>query len=1176
MKTRIEELITFFDNNKNSILSNWNETTTRIELINPFFECLGWDVNNNQKLADPFKEVRHETNLKIGSNMKAPDYSFNYGKRLFYLEAKKPAVNIKTDLSPAYQLRRYGWTAKLPISILTDFEELAIYDCRIKPNHNDSAGIARIKYYTYKDYIDKWDEISGFISKDAVLHGSLNDFENKQVKGTASIDDDFLNSIEDWRKVLALNIAIRNPELTEYELNFSIQMIIDRIIFLRICEDRGIENYGLLKDSTNTDAYGQLLNIFKKADEKYNSGLFHFTKERERDEVPDSITPRLKIDDKALKDIIKGLYYPDCPYELSVISSDVLGSVYERFLGKVIRLTDGHHAKVEEKPEVRKAGGVYYTPHYIVEYIVKNTVGEKLKDIAPAQAAGLKILDPACGSGSFLIEAYQYLLDWHLDYYLNNDPDKWKKGKEPKIFDSPTGAHLTLSERKRILTNSIYGVDIDKNAVEVTKLSLLLKVLEYEGREIQQKLLFNERVLPDLYHNIKCGNSLIGSDFYTDKDLSLFGNDEMQKINTFDWHTAFPEVFYNQNSKLHHLVAETKYSRRSYRDNEPVIINDDERKKVVECIRQSAKELGFKVIAFNVLPDHFHLLIADMGISIEQTMRKIKGNSAFIINRLRGVSTEGEGRQGHIWSEGYSDTIVDNEEYLTNTMEYIRNNHIKHRETWGEIAAVSDTPPTSDHPATPDHAALSAHATPDLSRGLRNMLGMREYEYPAGGFDAVIGNPPYVRQELLTEKGYFQKKYEVYNGVADLYSYFIERGYTLLRDGGLFGIIVSNKWMRANYGQALRKWLKTKHIGEIVDFGDLPVFENATTYPCILSLTKSAPNERIPVTNVKTLEFDDLKEYTVSNGFTLERKYLADEGWTLADGKVISIMEKIKKAGIPLNDYVQGKIFYGIKTGLNEAFVIDKETRERLIAENPKSAEVIKPFLLGRDIKRYLPLIADKHLILFPKGWTNANSQGEKNKWDWLSRKYPAITAFLKPHENAAKKRYDQGDYWWELRACDYYEEFEKPKIIWPGISSEIAAFTFDDCHLYGNDNNQMIITSEKYLLGIINSKLSRLFLKSICDVVQGGFYRLKISYISLLPISLANTDSTRGFRDKLAALVEQMLEAQKQFHEAKSDNDKTTLKQKIGIIDSRIDAMVYELYGLNEEEIRIVEGVHE
>ena len=487
-KQKIKELITFFNFNKNKIKSSWNETQTRIELINPLFECLGWDVNNNQKLADSFKEVQHEASLKIGSSMKSPDYSFNYGQPLFYLEAKKPSVDIKHDINPSYQLRTYGWSNKnMVISILTDFEELAIYDCRIKPLKNDNTGIARLKYYTYTDYIDKWDEIYNFISKDAIIHGSLIDFENKQIKGTTSIDDDFLNAVEDWRKLLALNIALRNPGLTEVELNFSTQKIIDRIIFLRICEDRGIEKYEMLKNTiTNNNCYKMLLNLFQNADDKYNLGLFHFKTEKNRFETSDNITPKLNIDDKVLKDIIKGLYYP-CPYQFSVISSDVLGSVYERFLGKVITLTSGHRATIDYKKEVKKAGGVYYTPAYIVKYIVKNTAGEIVKSKTPDQIRKIKILDPACGSGSFLIEAYQFLLDFHLNYYINNEPEKWKKGKDPKIFNSKKGMQLTLFERKRILINNIFGVDIDKNAVEVTKLSLLLKVLEYEGQEVQQR-----------------------------------------------------------------------------------------------------------------------------------------------------------------------------------------------------------------------------------------------------------------------------------------------------------------------------------------------------------------------------------------------------------------------------------------------------------------------------------------------------------------------------------------------------------------------------------------------------------------------------------------------------------------------------------------------------------------
>lgn len=538
---KIKKLVDFYEKNYSTIKTKWNETETRIELINPFFESLGWDVNNNQKLADPFKEVKHEASLKIGSNLKAPDYSFNYGKPLFYLEAKKPSVDIKNDISPSYQLRRYGWTAKMPISILTDFEELAIYDCRVKPNSNDNAGVARIRYYTYDQYIEKWDEIYNFISKEAVLKGSLNAYETKEIKGTASIDDDFLDSIENWRKMLAENIAKKNLTLSEEELNFSIQMIIDRIIFLRICEDRGIENYGELKEITNQEnIYSNLIKIFEKADEKYNSGLFHFKIEKNRIELPDTITTKLIIDDKVLKDIIKSLYYPDCPYELSVISSDVLGNVYERFLGKVITLSNSHKANIDFKPEVKRAGGVYYTPDYIVKYIVKNTIGEIVKNKTPSQVEKIKILDPACGSGSFLIESYQYLLDWHLNYYISNDPDKWKKGKNPKIFESKKGLQLTLSERKNILLNNIFGVDIDKNAVEVTKLSLLLKVLEYEGQEIKQKSLFQERILPDLYKNIKCGNSLIGGEILTTRDaIDLL---ELQKINPFDWKKEFPDI----------------------------------------------------------------------------------------------------------------------------------------------------------------------------------------------------------------------------------------------------------------------------------------------------------------------------------------------------------------------------------------------------------------------------------------------------------------------------------------------------------------------------------------------------------------------------------------------------------------------------------------------------------
>ena len=218
-------------------------------------------------------------------------------------------------------------------------------------------------------------------------------------------------------------------------------------------------------------------------------------------------------------------------------------------MGKVIRVS-GKTAEVEEKPEVKKAGGVYYTPTYIVDYIVRNTVGKLVEGRTPAQVAKLSILDPACGSGSFLIGAYQFLLDWHLRYYLDHDRAKHAKGKNSTIYlfkkDPALGEiwRLTTAEKKRILLNNIYGVDIDTQAVEVSKLSLLLKVLEGESAELidNSLKLYQERALPDLEHNIKCGNSLIGPDFYTDKDMALFDMDAQLKINTFDWNLGFPQV----------------------------------------------------------------------------------------------------------------------------------------------------------------------------------------------------------------------------------------------------------------------------------------------------------------------------------------------------------------------------------------------------------------------------------------------------------------------------------------------------------------------------------------------------------------------------------------------------------------------------------------------------------
>ena len=503
----------------------YNKTQVRREFIDPFFDALGWDVANKADYAEAYKDVIHEDAIKVGGATKAPDYSFRVGgARKFFLEAKKPSVKIKDEEGPAYQLRRYVWSAKLPLSVLTNFSEFAVYDCLLPPKQSDKPATGRLLYLTYNEYGKRWEEIASIFSKEAVLRGSFDRFAEtgKGKRGTSPVDKEFLSEIENWRESLAKNLALRNPRLSVRDLNFAVRRTIDRIIFLRMCEDRSIERYGQLQALLNGEnTYKRLHHLYRIADEKYNSGLFDFEEEKERAEAPDKLTLNLKIDDKVLKDIIRRLYYPESPYEFSVLGADILGNVYEQFLGKVIRLAPGHRAIVEEKPEVKKAGGVYYTPAYIVDYIVKNTVGKLCEGKSPKQISGLRILDPACGSGSFLIGAYSYLLDHHGDWYVTDGPQKHTK----EIYQGAGGHwYLTTQEKRRILLNNIYGVDIDSQAVEVTKFSLLLKVLEGENQDslTRQLKIWRERALPDLGNNIKCGNSLslVARNDFILKDLS--------------------------------------------------------------------------------------------------------------------------------------------------------------------------------------------------------------------------------------------------------------------------------------------------------------------------------------------------------------------------------------------------------------------------------------------------------------------------------------------------------------------------------------------------------------------------------------------------------------------------------------------------------------------------------
>jgi hypothetical protein len=545
-KDEVATLCQYFATNRQSFLApGVKEAHVRQSLIDPFFEALGWDVRNDSMAAPQYREVIIEDSLDVEGQQKAPDYTFRLGTLpKFYVEAKKCGVNISADPAPAYQLRRYGFSAKLALSILTDFEELGVYDCASRPRPGDKASHARIQYFGFTEYPDRWREIWDVFSREAVWSGTFDQYAaSKRKRGTSEVDGEFLKDIEGWRDVLARNLALRNSDLSADDLNAAVQRIIDRIVFLRMAEDRGLESYGqLLKLCEQSDIYDRFMSgLCRKADQKYNSGLFHFQKEPGISDAPDTLTPSLAVDDNALKPILQSLYFEHgSPYNFGVLPVEILGTVYERFLGKVIRLTAGHQAKVEEKPEVRKAGGVYYTPAYIVNYIVLNTIGKQIEGKSPSDLAGgktmppFRVLDMACGSGSFLLGAYQFLLDHCLKWYLANLSKKHAKA----VYQNAKGeTRLTIAERKRILTTHIYGVDIDRQAVETTKLSLLLKALEGENDTTlsRQMTLFHERALPNLYHNIKCGNSLIASDF------SMVPED-LVRVHAFDWSAQFPDA----------------------------------------------------------------------------------------------------------------------------------------------------------------------------------------------------------------------------------------------------------------------------------------------------------------------------------------------------------------------------------------------------------------------------------------------------------------------------------------------------------------------------------------------------------------------------------------------------------------------------------------------------------
>jgi len=542
----VSSLVDGFSKNLNDYRKRtYLETPVRDDFIDPLFGALGWDMGNVNRMPEANREVVEEARIRLGIASGAPDYCFRLGgERCFFVEAKKPAEDIANDVRWALQIRRYAWNANVPIAVLTDFEELAIYDCRTEPASSDLVSTDRLKIYKFTELEQNWAEIWDLLSKPAVQAGSLRKYiDAPRPRGSATVDDSFLKVLTEWRVALASDIDKNNPGLSDRDLRYCVQAIIDRIVFLRMCEDRGIEPQdSLIKVTESPEIYASLFKIFHKADLRYNSGLFHFRAEPRRHQ-PDNLTPALSVSDNVLNDIINALYRR--AFDFSIIPVETLGHAYEQFLGYEI-VRSRNKISLQLKPELQKIGGVYYTPDHIVRWIVEQTVGRYLSGQKHSSPPTVRVLDPACGSGSFLLGAYKYLLDWHLAWYVQDGFEKHSKGRKPKLRASKVGGwHLTLGERKRILTSSIYGVDVDPQATEIAKLSLLLSVLEGESNETiaTQLKLFEDRALPDLDNNIRWGNSLIGPDLYDQDSRTLFGFEDRLALAVFDWTHNFPELF---------------------------------------------------------------------------------------------------------------------------------------------------------------------------------------------------------------------------------------------------------------------------------------------------------------------------------------------------------------------------------------------------------------------------------------------------------------------------------------------------------------------------------------------------------------------------------------------------------------------------------------------------------
>ncbi len=776
----------------------------------------------------------------------------------------------------------------------------------------------------------------------------------------------------------------------------------------------------------------------------------------------------------------------------------------------------------------------------------------------------LTICDPACGSGAFLNQALEFLIDEHT--YVDE--------LQAKLLDQP----LVIPDiENQILENNLFGVDINEESVEIAKLSLWLRTAQ-KGRK-----------LTSLNNHIKCGNSLID-------DPEVAGD------KAFKWEKEFPNVFRQKEKQAFHVTWVTHNARTSQRmieykvkKGETIWLDEELEMVVANELAAIITEDELNVLNWNICGDHVHMLLVCDPDELANTVRKLKGRSAQRTKECLKVPRE---EVFHLWAQKFNRKPIEDEDGLANVFEYIQHNREKH-----------------NLPLNKELQLLVSEVCCSYEEAF-----LPEY---TGGFDVVIGNPPYVKLETIKETSTALEKqgYDTFTKRGDLYAIFVEKGFDLLKPKGIYSYIMPNKWMQAGYGKPLREFFLTKELIQFIDFGDLQIFDGATTYPCIFVARNDIPKDEFDVAVLVAIGETDFNTNVQTNTETFTTKDFSGDTWVISSKRENKLLEKLNNVYVSLDEYVNGNANYGIKTGFTEGFIISEEEKNKLIEKDIKAKEIIKPVLRGRDIKKWIAKPIEKYLIsTFPAFNLDIN--------DYSSIKDHLLKYGKKRLEQSGEKgsRKKSSGKWFETQdSIDYWELFNKPKIMYQKFQVS-PCFIYDEQGLYCNDSMWIIPTENKSLLGILNSKMGWWLITKYCTQIRGGC-QLIWKYFGQIPIPELNgelddhvvnimelnnelqkiTDSfsellqskfdidklsrkleswhdltfkeflkelekarKKARRDCNPLPIQEQAEWMEYFNQQKAKAD--DLKSQIAQTDSEIDAMVYDLYGLTEEEIRVVE----